>query len=136
MGSVSANSPRNYQAAWTRCRQWLNNRSVTTDDLSDELMAVYIASLDAEEKTPATIAVAVAAVNCGDFKDNTLTIRQSKTDQLSEGRVLFVGDETWQVFGIDIFGVRNLKCSLKAVVARVREGLRSQTLLPKTLENG
>ena len=33
----------------------------------------------------------VAAVNCGDLKDNTLTIRQSKTDQLGEGRVLFVG---------------------------------------------
>ena len=28
----------------------------------------------------------VAAVNCGDLKDNTLTIRQSKTDQLGEGR--------------------------------------------------
>ena len=39
----------------------------------------------------------VAAVNCGDLKDNTLTIRQSKTDQLGEGRVLFVGDETVQV---------------------------------------
>ena len=30
-------------------------------------------------------------------KDNTLTIRQSKTDQFGEGRVLFVGDETEQV---------------------------------------
>ena len=27
----------------------------------------------------------------------TLTIRQSKTDQFGEGRVLFVGDETVQV---------------------------------------
>ena len=35
----------------------------------------------------------VSEVNCGDLKDNTLTIRQSKTDQLGEGRVLFVGDE-------------------------------------------
>ena len=154
---------------------------MTTDDLSDELMAVYIASLNVEGKTPATIAVTVAAVkwffatgsgedrhcqttenklrsirrdskvqrpgqvaplaynlvdkicqqaekdennplaglrdsamirlmsdcllrvlevaavNCGDLKDNTLKIRQSKTDQLGEGRVLFVGDETWQV---------------------------------------
>ena len=99
-------------------------------------MAVYIATLDAEGRMPSTISVSVAAVNCGDLKDNTLTIRQSKTDQLGEGRVLFVGDETWQVFGIDIFGVRNLKYSLKAVVAWVREGLRPQTLLPKTLENG
>ena len=39
----------------------------------------------------------VAAVNVGDLKDNTLTIRQSKTDQMGEGRVLFVGDETVQV---------------------------------------
>ena len=39
----------------------------------------------------------VAAVNCGDLKENTLTIRQGKTDQLGEGRVLFVGDETVQV---------------------------------------
>ena len=39
----------------------------------------------------------VAAVKCGDLKDNTLKIRQSKTDQLGEDRVLFVGDETWQV---------------------------------------
>ena len=39
----------------------------------------------------------VAAVNCGDLKENTLTIRQRKTDQLGEGRVLFVGDETVQV---------------------------------------
>ena len=39
----------------------------------------------------------VAAVNCGDLKNNTLRIQQSKTDQLGEGRVLFVGAETWQV---------------------------------------
>ena len=39
----------------------------------------------------------VSEVNCGDLKDNTLTIRQSKTDQFGEGRVLFVGDETVQV---------------------------------------
>ena len=39
----------------------------------------------------------VAAVNVGDLKDNTLTIRQSKTDQMGEGRVLFVGDETMPV---------------------------------------
>ena len=39
----------------------------------------------------------VAAVNVGALKDNTLTIRQSKTDQMGEGRVLFVGDETVQV---------------------------------------
>ena len=39
----------------------------------------------------------VAAVNVGDLKDNTPTIRQSKTDQLGEGRVLFVGDEPVQV---------------------------------------
>ena len=39
----------------------------------------------------------VAAVNIGALKDNTLTIRQSKTDQFGEGRVLFVGDETVQV---------------------------------------
>ena len=36
----------------------------------------------------------VAAVNCGDLKDNTLTIRQSKTDQLGEGRVLKNGKMT------------------------------------------
>ena len=60
--ALSANSRRNYQGAWTRCRQWLNDRGMTTDDLSDELMAVYVASLDAEGKTPATITVAVAAV--------------------------------------------------------------------------
>lgn len=40
---------------------------------------------------------AVAAVNVGDLKDNTLTIKQSETDQLGEGRVLFVGDQTVQV---------------------------------------
>ena len=39
----------------------------------------------------------VAAVNCGDFKENTLTVKKSKIDQLGEGRVLFVGDETMQV---------------------------------------
>ena len=60
--ALSANSRRNYQGAWTRCRQWLDDRGMTTDDLSDELMAVYVASLDAEGKTPATITVAVAAV--------------------------------------------------------------------------
>ena len=51
------------QGAWERCGQWLNDQGMTTDDLSDKLMAVYIASLDAEGKTPATIAVAVATVN-------------------------------------------------------------------------
>ena len=38
-----------------------------------------------------------ATVNVGDLKDNTLTIRQSKTDQFGKGRVLFIGDETVQV---------------------------------------
>ena len=56
--ALSANSRRNYQGAWGRCSQWLNDRGMTTDDLSDELMAVYIASLDAEGRTPATITVA------------------------------------------------------------------------------
>ena len=179
--ALSVNSRRSYQGAWDRCGQWLTDKGVTLDDLSDELMAVYIATLDAKGRTPATISVSVAAVkwffahvrneernwqttenklrsirrdsktkgpgqvapltynlvdricsqaeadtrnplkglrdsaiirlmsdcllrvsevaavNCGDLKDNTLTIRQSKTDQLGEGRVLFVGDETWQV---------------------------------------
>ena len=62
--ALSTNSRRNYQGAWTRCREWLNDQGMTTDDLSDELMAIYIASLDAEGKTPATIPVAVAAVKC------------------------------------------------------------------------
>ena len=85
--ALFVNSRRSYQGAWERCVQWLTDKGLSIDDLSDELMAVYIA----------TIAVSVAAVNVGDLKDNTLTIRQSKTDQLGEGRVLFVGDETVQV---------------------------------------
>ena len=177
--ALSVNSRRSYQGAWDRCGQWLADRGISLDDLSDELMAVYIAMLDAEGRTPSTISLSVAAVkwffahvrnedrswqttenklrsirrdsktkgpgqvapltynlvdricsqadaknplaglrdsaiirlmsdcllrvsevaavNVGDLKDNTLTIRQSKTDQLSEGRVLFVGDETVQV---------------------------------------
>jgi site-specific recombinase XerD len=169
--ALSVNSRRSYQGAWDRCGKWLIDRGISLDDLSDELMAVYIATLDAEGRTPATISVSVAAVkwffanvrneernwqttenklrsirrdsktkgpgqvapltynlvdricsqaevdaknplkglrdsaiirlmsdcllrvsevNCGDLKDNTLTIRQSKTDQFGEGRVLFV----------------------------------------------
>ena len=42
--------------------QWLTDRGISLDDLSDELMAVYIATLDAEGRTPATVAVSVAAV--------------------------------------------------------------------------
>ena len=95
--ALSVNSRRSYQGAWDRCGQWLADRGISLDDLSDEVMAVYIATLDAEGRTPATISVSVAAVNVGDLKDNTLTIRQSKTDQMGEGRVLFVGDETVQV---------------------------------------
>ena len=30
-------------------------------------------------------------------QDNTLKIRQSKTDQLGDGKILFVGNETWLV---------------------------------------
>ena len=179
--ALSVNSRRSYQGAWDRCGQWLADEGFSLEDLSDEMMAVYIATLDAEGKTPSTIAMTVAAVkwffanvrneerswqttenklrsirrdsktrgpgqvapltynlvdricsqaesgtknplaglrdsaiirltsdcllrvsevaavNVGDLKDNTLTIRQSKTDQLGEGRVLFVGDETVQV---------------------------------------
>ena len=170
--ALSVNSRRSYQGAWDRCGQWLTDRGISLDDLSDELMAVYIAKIDAEGRTPATVAVSVAAVkwffanvrnedrnwqttenklrsirrdsktrgpgqvapltynlvdricsqaesdaknplaglrdcllwvsevaavNVGDLKDNTLTVRQSKTDQMGEGRVLFVGDETVQV---------------------------------------
>ena len=179
--ALSVNSRRSYQGAWEKCGQCLAEKGLSLEDLSDEVMAVYIAMLDAEGRTPATIAVSVAAVkwffanvrneerkwqttenklrlirrdsktkgpgqvapltynlvdricsqaeadaknplaglrdsaiirlmsdcllrvsevaavNCGDLKENTLTIRQGKTDQLGEGRVLFVGDETVQV---------------------------------------
>ena len=60
--ALSVNSRRSYQGAWDRCGQWLTDRGISLDDLSDELMAVYIAKLDAEGRTPATIAVSVAAV--------------------------------------------------------------------------
>lgn len=78
--ALSVNSRRSYQGAWDQCGQWLTDKRLSIDNLSDGLMAVYITSLDAERKTPATIAVAVAAVNCGDLKDNMLTIRKSKAD--------------------------------------------------------
>ena len=169
--ALFVNSRRSYQGAWERCAQWLTDKGLSIDDLSDELMAVYIATIavsvaavkwffgnvrsedrnwqttenklrsirrDSKTRGPGQVAPLtynlvdricsqaeadtkkplaglrdsaiirlmsdcllrvseVAAVNCGDFKDNTLTIRQSKTDQLGEGRVLFVGDETVQV---------------------------------------
>ena len=60
--ALSVNSRRSYQGAWDRCGQWLTDKGITLDDLSDELMAVYIATLDAEGRTPATISVSVAAV--------------------------------------------------------------------------
>ena len=53
-------------------------------------MAAYIATLNAGGKSPATI-------NIGDLKENLLTTRRSKTDQMREGRVLFVGNETMEV---------------------------------------
>ena len=60
--ALSVNSRRSYQGAWERCGQWLTDRGISLDDLSDEVMAVYIATLDAEGRTPATVAVSVAAV--------------------------------------------------------------------------
>ena len=60
--ALSVNSRRSYQGAWDRCGQWLTDKGITLDDLSDELMAVYIATLDAEGRTPATNSVSVAAV--------------------------------------------------------------------------
>ena len=60
--ALSVNSRRSYQGAWDRCGEWLTDRGISLDDLSDELMAVYIATLDAEGRTPATVAVSVAAV--------------------------------------------------------------------------
>ena len=202
--ALSVNSRRCYQGVWDRCGQWLTDRGITLDDLSDEMMAVYIATLDAEGRTPATISVSVAAVkwffahvrneerswqttenklrsirrdsktrgpgqvapltynlvdriclqaeadaknplaglrdsaiirlmsdcllrvsevaavNVGDLKDNTLTIRQSKTDQMGEGRVLFVGDETVQVIA-----------ELKA-----KENISRGALFRRVLKNG
>ena len=60
--ALSVNSRRSYQGAWDRCGEWLTDRGISLDDLSDELMAVYIATLDAKGRTPATISVSVAAV--------------------------------------------------------------------------
>ena len=60
--ALSVNSRRSYQGAWDRCGQWLTDSGIPIDDFSDELMAVYIATLDAEGRTPATISVSVAAV--------------------------------------------------------------------------
>ena len=39
--ALSVNSRRSYQGAWDRCGQWLTDRGISLDDLSDELMAVY-----------------------------------------------------------------------------------------------
>ena len=60
--ALSVNSRRCYQGAWERCSQWFTDKGITLDDLSDEVVAVYIATLDVEGRTPATIAVSVAAV--------------------------------------------------------------------------
>ena len=42
--ALSVNSRRSYQGSWDRCGQWLTDRDISLDDLSDELMAVYIFS--------------------------------------------------------------------------------------------
>ena len=55
--ALSVNSRRSYQGVWDRCGQWLTDKGIALDDLSDELMAVYIATLDAEGRTPATISL-------------------------------------------------------------------------------
>ena len=60
--ALSVNSRRSYQGALDRCGEWLADRGISLDDLSDELMAVYIATLDAEGRTPATISVSGVAV--------------------------------------------------------------------------
>ena len=62
--ALSVNSRRSYQGAWEKCGQCLAEKGLSLEDLSDELMAVYIATLDAEGRTPATVAVSVAAVKC------------------------------------------------------------------------
>ena len=62
--ALSLNSRRCYQGAWDRCGQWLSENGLSLEDLSDEVMAVYVTTLDAEGKSPSTISIAVAAVKC------------------------------------------------------------------------
>ena len=40
--ALSVNSRRSYQGAWDRCGQWLTDRGISLDDLSDELMAAIL----------------------------------------------------------------------------------------------
>ena len=39
--ALSVNSRRSYQGAWDRCGQWLTDRGISLDDLSDEVMARF-----------------------------------------------------------------------------------------------
>ena len=69
------------------------------------------------------------AVNCGDFKKNTLLIASSKTDQEGRGEALYVGDST-----LKLIRRYRLKAGIKqgALFRRIRRGdnVTSERLTP------
>ena len=94
--ALSVNSRRSYQGAWDRCGQWLTDRGISIDDLSDEVMAVYIATLDSEDKSlrvgsAVSLAQAGASVidmqNGGRWKSPQMPARYAKAELAERGSI-------------------------------------------------
>ena len=69
--SLSPNTQKTYQQAYSQLDRWLAGR-----DLNDILLATYISDLDTAGKSPATITVVVAAVRWW-VKTTVQTIRST-----------------------------------------------------------
>ena len=95
--SLSPNTQKTYQQAYSQLDRWLAGR-----DLNDILLATYISDLDAAGKSPATITVVVAAVRWWvktmdlpvDFQLTELKLKTIRRQSYARGRGQ-VNDITW-----------------------------------------
>lgn len=87
--SLAPNTQKTYQQAYNQLEKWLVGR-----EFNDEMLATYIGELDAKRKSPATIALVVAAVrwwvkesnNGFDFYLTELKLKTIRRQSYARGR--------------------------------------------------
>ena len=60
--ALSPNSRRAYQQVWRFISEWLRDKDVILDDLTDVQLAAYLSTLDVQGVAPATISMSLAAI--------------------------------------------------------------------------
>lgn len=60
--ALSLNSRRAYQSAWQKINNWISEKGISIEQLTDTTLAAYLSELDTQNIAPNTLAVHFAAI--------------------------------------------------------------------------